>query len=138
MVVEDDICFSENGTNEFIESIIKLPGDWDFFYGTKTEHNRLAAKTVPVNDCVCKVVDNWWQTPITVWNRRMIETFNERMMAKMGVEHLGNIDHELMKICEEGELNFYGSEKNIANGLSSEDGYEFEMFKKGSLTELKQ
>lgn len=118
-VIEDDVQFCEGFAENFIKLGINTPADWDFVYATKTAHNKEAGRTIPVNDYICKVIGDWWETPITVWNERIIKTFNDRMMAKIGKEHLGNIDHELLRICEEGELNFYGSEKNIANGLST-------------------
>lgn len=124
IVIEDDVSLNEGFEQNFLDLIRSLPEDWDFLYATKTEHNRQAGKTIPVNDYICKVIADWWETPITVWGRRMIESFNEKMTYKIGNKVdgellLGHIDHELLKICEEGKLNFYGAEKNLANGLST-------------------
>lgn len=139
MVVEDDISFLPIFEEVMIKMIDSLPADWHFLYVTKTIHNQEAAKTIPVNNYVCKVLDNWWQTPITLWNYPLIEYFVYYISNKLAKElWLGHIDHELVKICQTGQFIFYGAEKNIANGLSSENGEEFEAFKKGSLTELKQ
>lgn len=120
MVVEDDISFCPGFEDEMIKTIDSTPKDWDFLYLTQTPHNKEASKIIPVNDYICKVIDNHWETPITVWGERLIKTFNERMMQKLNEDiWTGHIDHELLKICQEGTLNFYAATKNLANGLST-------------------
>lgn len=133
LVFEDDVMLNDNFEQDFLSAINSLPEDWDFFYGTKTEHNRECGKTAKVNDLVCKVKKDWWETPVTLWGERIIPYFVQYISNKLDQNlWVGNIDHELLKICEEGKLNFYASEKNLANGMSSSQ--EDNVFKIGCIS----
>jgi len=119
-VIEDDVNLIPQFKLAMFNLQNSLPEDYDFCYLTQTEHNKEAAITSPVNDYICKVESNWWETPLTLWSRKFAEAFREHISEKLDQElWLGHIDHELVKLNATGKFQMYGATQNTANGLSS-------------------
>lgn len=129
LIMEDDVSFEPGGWS-IIDSIIsELPEDFDLCYLTKTTPNNDGAVVLLHSNNVYKVFSNWWETPVTLWSRKFAKEFLRYSDWKMGIDYMGNIDHELNKLNEkltgwpdEKTYNFYGSKQLTAYGLSTKEG----------------
>lgn len=122
VVMEDDV---QIGDYPLLKSLIKMfdvvgGSSFDLVYLTQTEHNRLSAVTTPMAaPYFNRIRANWWETPITMWSARFAHAFIGLISMRLTSElWLGHIDHILNQMNETGKYKFYGSNHNIANGLS--------------------
>lgn len=129
MIMEDDVNFLPYSLPVLDLMISELPDDFDLCYLTKTFPNNDGAVVLSYSDSLYKVFSNWWETPITLWSRKFAKEFLRYADWKMGVDYMGNIDHELNKMNEQTSewpeakaYNFYGSKQLTAYGLSTKEG----------------
>lgn len=132
IIMEDD-CHIYDDT-KLIRSLDYIPPDAALCYLTRTEHNRLSAKTVACNEFFDLINSNWWETPITLWTDFFAHYFISYISRKITESPwLGNIDHELVKITESGLFKVYGAVHKTVIGMSNTD--QIMMSKEGSISE---
>jgi len=117
-IMEDDLNITDwKMLDELYENI---PEHFDVCYLTRTDHNIASAMVKEYSHHFSKIVNNWWETPITHWSERFARNFVFHIEQKLeeGL-WLGHVDHELLQINYKGSVNFYGSNFQIAQGIST-------------------
>lgn len=129
-IFEDDVKVID--PNQLDMTMLNYPDQFDLCYLTETDHNQKSAKTYTVDENWQKILGNWWETPATLWSIRFAKVFIHHIENKIksGL-WLGHVDHELMKLCESGEFNFFGSRHRTCIGLSNSE--QTEMSVEGSI-----
>lgn len=118
MIFEDDILVKDR--LELYHVIHNPPKYFDICFLTRTEHNKIAAETIPYDSAYDLIKGNWWETPATMWSEKFARTFIHHIHSKLhGQLWLGHIDDIINDFIKAGAGYFFGAKAQTIIGLSN-------------------